>query len=179
MFPINIKQNNMNAKRKIKAVQDFAMFANLDSEQLTVKLVEAGYDEEKEVPEIISELKSESVQTKKFNLQELFETEEEDGGLVYKECEAFKEYQKELSKIDASKQINFIKVNAVGCFRQILNSKAVAVPRLVGLKMNKDKVLHKTRIDKQTAERLNSQIWNTNNLPECSIYYLVESLINY
>jgi len=170
----------MNAKKKEKAVKDFAPFANLEIEELTAKLVEAGYDEEKEIPEIIAELKGEKpTQTQKFGINELFETESEEGEIVFAECDNWKQYQKEVSKLNGSKDIDYIKVNAVGCFRKKENSKGNKVPVMVGLKLVNGKVECKTRINPQTAERLNSQIWNTNNLPSCSIYYLVESLIEY
>lgn len=166
----------MNTKKKEKAVKDFAMFA--ESEELIQKLLEAGYNEETEIPEIIEAMKAQPV-SKKFELSELYDTEDEDGQQVFIECDNFKQYQKEVEKINGGKQIDFIKVNAVGCFRTKINSKGDKVHQLVGIKLVKEKIQSTTRIDKQTAERLNAQIWNTNNLPECSIYYLVESLINY
>ena len=175
----------MNKLKLTKAVKDFV--SSSQNENLTEQLEVAGYNE-KEVPEIIAALRSEPQQTvvkevivgcKKFNLLELNETENEDGNQVYTECKTFNEYQNALGSLDATKLRDFIKVNAVGCFRTKINSKGDKVLALVGIKAIKDKPLHITRITVQAAQRLNAQIWNTNNLPECSIYYLVESLINY
>ena len=178
MFPINIKTNYMNAKRKEKAVKDFVSFSSLGNEELTQKLIEAGYDEEKEIPEIIeSILECEKTPVIKFKLSELFETEMEDGEEVFSECENWKKYQKEAEKHYGSKQIDYIKVNAVGCFRVKENSKGIKVPYMVGLKCLKEKVIHTTRIEPRIADSLNAQIWNVNNIPECSVYYLVKSLI--
>lgn len=170
----------MNAKRKEKAVKDFAMFAG--QEVIIEKLIEAGYNEDTEIQEIITAINqsvSGETVTKKINLSELNETEDEDGQIVFTECNNFKQYQKAIEKMNGSKMVDFIKVNAVGCFRTAINSRGEKVQRLVGIKTLKEKPLHKTKIDIHTANRLNAQIWNTNNLPECSIYYLVESLINY
>lgn len=170
----------MNFKRKEKAVNDFVNHpaVNVSTELLTAELVSAGYNEETEVPEIIEAiLASESTSGIKFKLSELFETEIEDGEEVFKECENWKKYQKEAEKHFGSKQIDFVKVNAVGCFRVKENSKGIKVPYMVGLKCLKEKVIHTTRIELRIADSLNAQIWNVNNIPECSVYYLVKSLI--
>jgi hypothetical protein len=167
----------MNAKRKEKAVKEFAMFA--EDELLSEKLIEAGYDPEKEIPEIIEAIKTRAQGGVKFDLLDLFSEEDEDGRTVYTESENWKEYQKEAAKLSGNVLTDYLKVNAVGCFRKKLNSDAVAVQYMVGLRLIKEKPLAKTRIEVASAVRMNAQIWNTNNHPESSVYYLVESLINY
>lgn len=163
----------MNKLRKEKAIKEFEMFSNDD--MLTQKLIDAGYDEEKEVPEIVAYMQGGT----KFDLLNLFSEEDEDGRTVYMESESWKSYVKEAEKIPGNKLVDYLKVNAVGCFRKKINSNGDKITYLVGIRLIKEKPLARTRIEVASAVRMNTQIWNTNNHPDSSVYYLLQSLINY
>ena len=169
----------MNAKRKIKAVQDNAEFKNLPIDELTLHLVDAGYDEFKEVPELIQELQKEESDTNKFDLESLYKIDRNElGELVAESCPEWKEYQKLAEQYNGSKMIDYIKVNAVGKFKTIFNSKNQPVSIMVGIQTVKSTIEGKTRITPVTANDLNAQIWS-NNPPHGSYYYLIAELINY
>jgi len=170
----------MNAKRKQKAIQDFLNCKDLPIEELTMHLVDAGYDEVKEVPEIIESLTSPTVEKQKYDLKGLYtvgtnKLKEQ----VVTDCEAWDEYLKQAEQYDGSKMVDYIKVNAIGKFQRIFDSRNNPVELLAGIEVLKDKIEQKTRITPIMANDLNSQIWSKANNQSGSFYYLIAELINY
>ena len=168
----------MNAKKKEKALKDYKGFADLQANELSEMLINEGFDAEKEVPELVEALKAQPT-TEQFELSELYKSDYDDevGETEYVKCEAWERYKEAEKAHNGMKQELYIKVNASGAFAVKMNSKGEKYTKMVGLIVHKDKPLQETRIQVNTARRLNDQVYNNANAEGSRHYYLLKKLI--
>jgi hypothetical protein len=170
----------MNAPRKTKALKDFAEFAELEENELSVKLSEAGYSEA-EISELIPSLKGEpKSEIVKFDPAEFVNvsTTDDDGFVELhfdnSNWKAYKEIEKGLNGMIKH---DFFTVLAHGIFeKKDQNGQTINVLR--GIKLKKDKPLSKTRIQLNLAREANQNIYNSPNVPNGIVYYLLADYVN-
>ena len=169
----------MNAKRKEKAVKDYKGFAELQENELSEILVKDGFDIEKEVPVIIEAIKTKTPEQKQFSFSELYLTEmdEDTRENEFVKCKAWDDYREAERAYSGIKSVDYLKMNASGCFQIRLNKYGDKYSKLVGLLIHKEQPLTTTRISVNAARRMNEQVFNTANAEGSRHYYLIKELI--
>lgn len=88
--------------------------------------------------------------------------------------ESFEKYMAMFSKLDGHKNRDFVQYMASGKFELQHDKNLNKVEVLVGITMNKVEPVNTTRIPVSMARDLNAQIYNRDNPPSNSRYYLLK-----
>ena len=167
----------MNQNTKKAAVKKYAEFKDLELDDLILKLIDGGYNEEesKEIAEAIKEPK-ESIKTVPLN--ELFSEKEDEelGEVIYDECDNWRAYKEAESKLVGLENRTYLECNAIGCFFTRVNKNGEKVEVLRGIKMVKG-IIKETIIPTDSARRMNEQIFSKQS-EESSKYYIAKDLVS-
>lgn len=167
----------MNQNTKKAAVKKYAEFKELELDDLILKLIAGGYNEDdsKEIAEAIKALEPEITTVP---LTELFteKKDEELGEVIYDECDNWKAYKEAESKLTGLENRTYLECNAIGCFFTRVNKNGEKVEVLRGIKMIKG-VIKETIIPTDSARRMNEQIFSKQS-EESSKYYIAKDLVS-
>ena len=167
----------MNQNTKKAAVKKNAEFKELELDDLILKLIDGGYNEDdsKEIAEAIKALEPEITTVP---LNELFSEsyDEELGESIYDESDNWKAYKEAESKLVGLENRTYLECNAIGCFFTRVNKNGEKVEVLRGIKMIKG-VIKETIIPTDSARRMNEQIFSKQS-EESSKYYIAKDLVS-
>lgn len=97
-------------------------------------------------------------------------TKDEDGEIEYKPTEQFTKYIETVEGLRLDEMKDFYQYNASGQFRFTKRGNAV----LTGIKLERPQPIHTTRITVKDALEMNRQIYDRNNPPSNSRYFLLK-----
>ena len=158
----------MNAKKKEKAVRDYA---NVPSEDLVQALTESKDFNEAEIAEIVKALSEPEKVTFKVK-QHQIKKDYQINGIALEDWEA---YQEAYLQNPAYKMIEHVKVSAKPVFKNVRDEDENVYRALVGVELTKNTIEGATLIAPETAAVLNDQIVNYG--VQGGFYYLAKDLI--